>query len=72
MFKDIADRPAKLLCDIYKFIGVNDDIKLVPRFVNIQVDNTQEYGCPQEYRDLLDTIFAREIQYLNDNYGCKF
>lgn len=68
-FDDVAGRPKDLLLDVFRFLGVASDEKYVTEYAGVRVNSTEDADLPDQYRLLLEDLFAAEKRRLEANFG---
>jgi hypothetical protein len=69
-FDSILDRPIELLCDVLRFIGVDDDTSLLPRDLGEGANATRSSAeVPSRFAGLLREMYRDEIEALRTQFG---
>lgn len=68
-FDDIARRPAELLLEVMRFLGVRADRRYLDGSVYEPVNPTGAIGIPERYRVLLADLFKDELINLRERFG---
>lgn len=71
-FTDLAERPAELLVDLFRFLGVRPERKYINKKAYQKVRVSKKYPLPDRWRTQLKDIFRNEHQWLRDRYGYDF
>jgi hypothetical protein len=67
-FDDVTARPAKLLGEICRFLGVRDGRRYLGRAVDRAVNPTADEPIPERYREMLSQLLADEIAELKRKF----
>lgn len=69
--EDVLHRPHELLKDIFRFLGVRDDLPphLFP--LDRKVHEGRSFDMPAECRDVLDRLYAPILEELHERFGEK-
>lgn len=67
-FDDVAGRPAELLGEICRFLGVRDERRYLGRAVDRPVNPTGAEPIPERYRAILRQLFAVEIDEIERRF----
>ena len=72
MFDEIATRPEALLLDVMRFLGVRADRRYIDRGVREPVNPTEATRIPEQYRRLLEELFADDVRKLHERFGLSW
>jgi hypothetical protein len=68
-FEDVSARPAELLGDICRFLGVRSERRFLGAAVERTVNPTANEPIPARYRSVLETLLARDLEKLRERFG---
>ena len=71
-FTDLVERPAELLLDLFRFLGVRPERKYIPRNLSQKIRVAKELPMSDRWRMELEQIFQEERKRLRDLYGYDF
>lgn len=71
-FDDVSNRPAELLGEICKFIGVRAERRYLGHAVDTAVNPTAPEPIPARYRAILESLLAKDLTNLERSFGLKW
>jgi hypothetical protein len=71
-FDDVTSRPAELLGEICRFLGIRDQRRFLGRAVDRAVNPTPAEPIPDRYRRMLSELLAADIDKLQQRFGISW
>jgi hypothetical protein len=77
VFDDLSQAPERLLLDVYRFLGIPGDAKLLPKLVRTSIERTDSVAnagkreMPASIQSCLANLFADDIPALEKSFDCR-